>query len=190
MKVDQLSIKQEVHDRLNYTEQELMSLTQEMKNKIHQMVEDVEQRVSKALNEEIRRLGVLVDEFSVPFHSETLVLNVYKRELHSHVENGLGSNLRARLSTALALNMESSQREMTNRMSTLLPDNKKALTVNIMPRREPFEILYRLNCDNLCADFQENLEFRFSWGITALINRFAGKQGNKIAVVNYPQDVS
>ncbi|KAF7994553.1 hypothetical protein HCN44_004025 [Aphidius gifuensis] len=189
MKVDQLSIKQEVHDRLNYTEQELMSLTQEMKNKIHQMVEDVEQRVSKALNEEIRRLGVLVDEFSVPFHSEALVLNVYKRELHSHVENGLGSNLRARLSTALALNMENSQREMTNRMSTLLPDNKKALTVNIMPRREPFEILYRLNCDNLCADFQENLEFRFSFGITALINRFAGKQGNKLAVANYPQDV-
>lgn len=189
MKVDQLSVKQEVHERLNYTEQQLILLTHEMKTKIHQMVEDVEQRVSKALNEEIRRLGVLVDEFSVPFHSESLVLNVYKRELHSHVENGLGSNLRARLSTALSLNMENSQREMTERMSTLLPDNKKGLTVSVTPRREPFEILYRLNCDNLCADFQENLEFRFSWGITALINRFAGKQANKLAVVNYPQEI-
>lgn len=102
----------------------------------------------------------------------------------------IGSNLRARLSTALALNIENSQREMTERMASLLPDNKKQLSVNILPRREPFEILYRLNCDNLCADFHEDLEFRFSWGITALINRFAGKQGQKLAITNYPQGVS
>lgn len=69
--------------------------------------------MSKALSEEIRRLAVLVDEFSLPFHTEPLVLNVYKKELHLHVESGLGSNLRARLSTALALNIEASQREMT-----------------------------------------------------------------------------
>ncbi|XP_043269906.1 transmembrane GTPase Marf isoform X1 [Venturia canescens] len=189
MRADQLMIKKEVHDKLNFTEQQLMLVTQEMKEKIHRMVEDVEQRVSKALSEEIRRLAVLVDEFSVPFHPESLVLNVYKRELHTHVENGLGSNLRARLSTALAMNMENSQREMTNRMSGLLPDTKKDLMVTLGPRREPFEIFYRLNCDNLCADFHEDLEFRFSWGITALINRFAGKQGHKIAIANCPQEI-
>ena len=190
MKAEQVNIKKEVHDKLNFTEQQLMLLTQEMKDKIHRMVEDVEQRVSKALNEEIRRLAVLVDEFSVPFHPEALVLNVYKRELHVHVENGLGSNLRARLSTALQLNIENSQREMTERMSCLLPDNKKQMSINILPRREPFEILYRLNCDNLCADFHEDLEFRFSWGITALINRFAGKQSQRLAITNLPQEVS
>jgi mitofusin len=69
--------------------------------------------VSKALSEEIRRRSVLVDEFNVPFHPEQLGLNVYKKELHHHVESGLGSNLRARLSTALALNIEKNQREMT-----------------------------------------------------------------------------
>ncbi|XP_014481155.1 PREDICTED: transmembrane GTPase Marf isoform X2 [Dinoponera quadriceps] len=189
MRDEQKDVKKEVNDKLNFTEQQLILLTQEMKNKIHCMVEDVEQKVSKALNEEIRRLAVLVDEFSVPFHPETLVLNVYKRELHTHVENGLGSNLRARLSTALALNMEHSQREMTDRMSGLLPENKKQMSLNILPRREPFEILYRLNCDNLCADFHEDLEFRFSWGFTAIINRFAGKQGHKLAITNYPQDI-
>ena len=86
-----------------------------MKDKIRQMVEDVECKVSKALSEEIRRLSVLVDEFTAPFHPDHLVLNVYKKELHSHVESGLGSNLRARLSTALALNMENSQKEMTGK---------------------------------------------------------------------------
>ncbi|XP_029162784.1 transmembrane GTPase Marf isoform X2 [Nylanderia fulva] len=189
MRNEQLNIKKEVNDKLNFTEQQLILLTQEMKDKIHHIVEDVEQRVSKALSEEIRRLSVLVDEFNVPFHPEPLVLNVFKRELHVHVENGLGSNLRARLSTALQLNMENSQREMTERMASLLPEDKKQMSLNFLPRREPFEILYRLNCDNLCADFHEDLEFRFSWGFTALINRFAGKQSHRLAIANYPQEI-
>lgn len=39
-------IKKELNDKLNYTEQQLLLITQEMKEKIHHMVEDVEQRVS------------------------------------------------------------------------------------------------------------------------------------------------
>lgn len=38
--------KKEVHDKLNFTEQQLLLITQEMKDKIRRMVEDVEQRVS------------------------------------------------------------------------------------------------------------------------------------------------
>ncbi|XP_011684297.1 PREDICTED: transmembrane GTPase Marf-like [Wasmannia auropunctata] len=189
MRSEQLNVKKEVHDKLEFTEQQLLLLTQEMKDKIHHMVEDVEQKVSKALNEEIRRLSVLIDEYSVPFHPDPLVLNVYKRELHTHVESGLGSNLRARLSTAVALNIENSQREMTERMSSLLPENKQQISLNFLPRREQFEMLYRLNCDNLCADFHEDLEFRFSWGFTAIINRFAGKQSQRLTIANYPQEI-
>ena len=69
--------------------------------------------MSKALSEEIDRLSVLVDEFNLPFHPEQLVLNVYKEELHRHVENGLVSKLRARLSTTFELMIEKIQREMT-----------------------------------------------------------------------------
>lgn len=188
LKDDKLRTKKDLHDKINYTEQQLMVVTQEMKQKINHMVEDVEQRVSKALNEEIRRLSNLVDEFNLPFHPEPLVLNVYKKELHHHVETGLGSNLRARLSTALALNMESSQREMTERMEKLIPEPQKVVSTIIMPRRQPFEILYRLNCDNLCADFHEDLEFRFSWGITALIQRFAGSRKNILALKNHREN--
>uniref|UniRef100_A0A0A9XFN8 Transmembrane GTPase Marf n=2 Tax=Lygus hesperus TaxID=30085 RepID=A0A0A9XFN8_LYGHE len=66
---DKSLVKKELNDKLNYTEQQLLLVTQEMKEKIHHMVEDVEQRVSKALSEEIRRLSTLVDEFNIPFHS-------------------------------------------------------------------------------------------------------------------------
>lgn len=60
----------------------------------------------------------------------------------------------------------------------------------MIPRREPFEVLYRLNCDNLCADFSEDIEFRFSFGITSMIQRFTGK--GKIApwvISNYTESV-
>lgn len=69
-------------------------------------------------------------------------------------------------------------------MANLLPADKRQISLNVLPRREPFEILYRLNCDNLCADFREDLQFRFSWGITALIQRFAGRRSHNIALSN------
>ncbi|KAG4069573.1 hypothetical protein HA402_006939 [Bradysia odoriphaga] len=183
-KMDQ---KKQLTDRIASTEQHLMSVTREMKLKIHNMVEEVEQKVSKALNEEIWRLSVLVDEFNLPFHTEPLVMNVYKKEINAHVETGLGSNLRSRLSTALAMNVETAQREMTERMHALVPNEKVSLqTKQIMTRPQPFEMFYTLNCQNLCSDFQEDLEFRFSWGITAMIQRFTGKSKtvSKGAILN------
>ncbi|XP_030566181.1 transmembrane GTPase Marf isoform X1 [Drosophila novamexicana] len=163
-------------ERIQGTETQMMQVTREMKMKIHNMVEEVEEKVSKALNEEIWRLGVLIDEFNMPFHPERLVLNIYKKELNAHVESGLGSNLRARLSMALAMNVEAAQNEMTDRMHALVP-NEQLVTnsAKLAVRTQPFEMLYSLNCQNLCADFQEDLEFKFSWGITAMIQRFTGK---------------
>jgi len=49
------------------------------------------------------------------------------------------------------------------RMSGLLPAEKKQASLNTLPQQEPFEILFHLNCDNLLADFHEDLDFRFSW---------------------------
>lgn len=182
--------RREVLDHLDFTEKQLQLVTVEMKDKICKMVEEVEHKVSKALSDEIRRLSVLVDEFHAPFHSDNLVLQVYKKELHNHVESCLGSNLRARLSTALALNMEASQKEMAERVTSMLPAEKKQQGLNMIPRHEPFEVLYRLNCDNLCADFTEDIEFRFSFGITSLIQRFMGKgKPNPFVMKNYTESI-
>jgi len=37
-----------------------------------------------------------------------------------------------------------------------------------------FAMAYRLDCRNLCADFCEDIEFRFSFGIGALMRRLTG----------------
>lgn len=120
------------------------------------------------MNDEICRLSILVDEFNIPFHSDPSVLNAYKKELHNHVESGLGNNLRARLFRALAINVDHNQKEMIDKMSTLLSQDINDIDAN-NSTFEPFEILYRLNCNNLCQDFQENLEFKFSWGLYTLV---------------------
>lgn len=44
LKEEKLAERKELNDKINYTEQQLMVVTQEMKKKIHSMVEDVEQR--------------------------------------------------------------------------------------------------------------------------------------------------
>ncbi|KAJ8950249.1 hypothetical protein NQ314_007954 [Rhamnusium bicolor] len=44
LKEEKLTHRKELTDKINYTEQQLMIITQEMKKKIHCMVEDVEQR--------------------------------------------------------------------------------------------------------------------------------------------------
>jgi hypothetical protein len=51
------------------------------------------------------------------------------------------------------------------RMSDLLPAEKKQVLLNTLPRREAFKILYHLNRDNLCGDFRQDLKFRFSWNL-------------------------
>merc|ERR1719383_1521129 len=171
-RVLQTNNKKELLDRLDFTERQLELMTYEMKDKICAIVEDVEYKVAKALSEEIRRLAVLVDEFSDPFHPDPLVVNVYKSKLNHYLESGVGSNLKARLSSDLQLNMETQQKDMMDRMTALLPLEKQTVSRNILPRREAFEVLYHLNCDNLCSDFQEDLEFKFSLGFSCLMSRF------------------
>jgi len=172
--------KKELLQRMEFTESQLEFMTAEMKDKICALVEDVEYKVARALSEEIRRLSVLVDEFSDPFHPDPLVVNVYKSKLHHHLESGVGSNLKARLSSDLQLSMETQQKDMMDRMTALLPTEKQTVSRNILPRREAFEVLYHLNCDNLCSDFTEDLSFKFSLSFSCLMNRFmAASQASK-----------
>ncbi|KAM7310850.1 putative transmembrane GTPase mfn [Ixodes scapularis] len=181
LKASKQEHRREQWDRLQFTQQQLELLTEEVKQRISQLVEQVEQQVAGALNEEIRRLELLVNEFERPFHPDSLVLSVYKRELHGYVERGLGSNLRARLSSTLQMSVESSQKEMIGRMAPLIPQEQHPQMQNVLPRHN-FEVLYRLNCESLCCDFQEDLEFRFSLGLVNLMKRFMGPRGAHAAM--------
>lgn len=71
-------------------------------------------------------------------------------------------------------------------MHALVPlDSINIKNKQILTRTQPFEMFYTLNCQNLCSDFHEDLEFKFSWGITAMIQRFTGKAKGKSKALLY-----
>ena len=62
------------------------------------------------------------------------------------------------------------------RVTELLPEGAEQQIQSVLPKRD-FELVYRLDCRNLCADFQEDISFRFSLGITNLMRKFFGHRG-------------
>ncbi|KAG8003716.1 Mitofusin-1 [Nibea albiflora] len=160
-------------DRLEFVKNQLNLLIDEIKKKIKAISEEVATKVSCAMEEEICRLHVIVDEFHADFHPSPHVLKIYKSELLAHVEEGMGKNLAYRCSDAVYASVQSSQGYMIESMLPLLPSVVQSQVNMLVPSRK-FDLSYDLNCATLCSDFQENIEFQFSLGWTALVHRFLG----------------
>jgi len=77
---------------------------------------------------------------------------------------------------------------LLDRLTSLIPDTSRRQMALELPTRE-FEMAYRLDCRNLCADFCEDIEFRFSLGLGCLLRRFLGKAGVQRFARGYTQVV-
>lgn len=75
---------------------------------------------------------------------------------------------------------------LLDRLSALIPDASRRQAALALPTRD-FEMAYRLDCRNLCADFCEDIEFRFSLGLSSLLRRFLGKTGMQRFARGYSQ---
>uniref|UniRef100_A0A8C2AHI8 Mitofusin 1b n=1 Tax=Cyprinus carpio TaxID=7962 RepID=A0A8C2AHI8_CYPCA len=169
-------------DRLDFVRNQLNLLVQDIKKKIEAITEEVKHKVSDAMAEEICRLSVLIDEFRADFHPSPHVLKIYKSDLLSHIEKGMGKNLAFRCSDAVNASVQSSQQDMMECLKPLLPSAVQSQLHMLIPSRK-FELSYDLNCATLCSDFQENIEFRFSLGWTSLVQRFLGPVNAKRALM-------
>uniref|UniRef100_A0A8C2IQI6 Mitofusin 1b n=1 Tax=Cyprinus carpio TaxID=7962 RepID=A0A8C2IQI6_CYPCA len=169
-------------DRLDFVRNQLNLLVQDIKKKIEAVTEEVKHKVSDAMAEEICRLSVLIDEFRADFHPSPHVLKIYKSDLLSHIEKGMGKNLAFRCSDAVNASVQSSQQDMMECLKPLLPSAVQSQLHMLIPSRK-FELSYDLNCATLCSDFQENIEFRFSLGWTSLVQRFLGPVNAKRALM-------
>ncbi|XP_060098534.1 mitofusin-1 [Heteronotia binoei] len=172
-RVRSLEEREEQKDRLEFVRNQLNLLTDDIKLKIKEVTEEVANKVSSAMTDEICRLSVLVDEFSSDFHPSSQVLKLYKSELNKHIEEGMGKNLADRCSIEVNMSMYQSQQKMIENLKPLLPSGVQNQLHVLIPCRK-FDLSYDLNCHSLCADFQEDITFRFSWGWTSLVSRFLG----------------
>ncbi|XP_026867584.2 mitofusin-1b [Electrophorus electricus] len=175
-------------DHLEFVRNQLNFLIQDIKKKIKIVTKEVENQVSNAMAEEICRLSVLIDEFCSDFHPSPHVLKRYKSELLSHVEKGMGKNLAFRCSDAVNASVQASQKDMIECLQPLLPPAVQSQIHMLIPNKQ-FNLSYDLNCAVLCADFQENIEFQFSLGWTALVSRFLGPANAKRALALVDQNL-
>uniref|UniRef100_A0A0F7YZP5 Mitofusin 1 n=1 Tax=Micrurus fulvius TaxID=8637 RepID=A0A0F7YZP5_MICFL len=174
-RVHSMEEREDQKDRLDFVRNQLNLLTYEVKKKIKEVTEEVANKVSSAMTDEICRLSVLVDEFNSDFHPSPQVLKLYKSELSKHLEEGLGRNLADRCSSEVNTSMHQSQQEIIENLQSLLPSEVQNKLHLLIPCRQ-FDLSYDLNCNTLCSDFQEDITFRFSLGWTALVSRFLGSQ--------------
>ncbi|CAF92252.1 unnamed protein product [Tetraodon nigroviridis] len=183
-----LETKEERQERLEFIDKQLDLLTLDSKAKIRKITEEVERQVSNAMAEEIRKLHLLVDDFHMEFHPSSVVLKVYKNELHRHVEEGLGKNMSERCSTSITSSLQATQNDMIEGLKPLLPPPLREQVDKLVPRQR-FSLSYDLACDKLCSDFQEDVGFHFSLGWTMLVNRFLGPKNTRRALMGYNDQV-
>ncbi|XP_036205485.1 mitofusin-1 isoform X3 [Myotis myotis] len=160
-------------DRLDFIRNQMNLLTLDVKKKIREVTEEVANKVSCAMTDEICRLSVLVDEFCSEFHPTPSVLKVYKSELNKHIEDGMGRNLADRCTSEVNASMLQSQQEIIENLKPLLPSDIQNKLHTLVPCKK-FDLSYDLNCHMLCSDFQEDIVFRFSLGWSSLVHRFLG----------------
>lgn len=160
-------------DRLDFIRNQMNLLTMDVKKKIKEVTEEVANKVSCAMTDEICRLSVLVDEFCSEFHPTPSVLKVYKSELNKHIEDGMGRNLADRCTSEVNASILQSQQEIIENLKPLLPAGIQNKLHTLIPCKK-FDLSYDLNCHKLCSDFQEDIVFRFSLGWSSLVHRFLG----------------
>uniref|UniRef100_H2ZK80 Dynamin-type G domain-containing protein n=1 Tax=Ciona savignyi TaxID=51511 RepID=H2ZK80_CIOSA len=175
--------------RLEYIDNQMKIVTQRSRESILSLASEAERQVRLAMSDEIRRLPLLVDDFQRPFHPNPMVLRVYKSELYRHIEDGLGRNLNARCSGALQKQIDKNRNVMIDSIQPLLITSTQAPTesASLQPS---FDMSYNIDCANLCSDFQEDIEFKFSLGFSQLVARFIGtKDARRMRLGGIASDV-
>ncbi|CAH8572748.1 unnamed protein product [Dicrocoelium dendriticum] len=151
----------------------LHRIGQALEEMIHTCLARVEAQVSSALNGEIRRLGELVDGYSRPFHSDPAMLLLYKRELNTHVERELGRKLTEACSSDILNEVARSEQIMMSKLASIVTDEAQKNRILQLVDPTAFQPEFHVDCRNLCADFREDIQFRFSLGLGTLFQRLS-----------------
>ncbi|CAH8458251.1 unnamed protein product [Heterobilharzia americana] len=151
----------------------LMKTTQAVDEMLHASLARVEAQVASALNAEIRRLGELVDSYSRPFHPDPALLHVYKRELNTHVEHELGRKLTEACSSDILNEVARCEQLMMSKHAAIVSDEICKNRILQLVDPTAFSPEFHVDCRNLCANFREDIQFRFSLSLGTLFQRLS-----------------
>ncbi|VDK32667.1 unnamed protein product [Taenia asiatica] len=160
--------------RLEELRAKLQNAARTINDLIAKCLLDVEAQVAGALCNEIRRLGELVDSFSG--HSfvadDEATLRTYRHELNAYIERELGKKLADACAGDIHLQVVRAEQIMANIYESLVEADEAAKS-RIMQSvlSSSFEPEFHVDCRNICAEFREDLRFRFSLGLSSLAER-------------------
>ena len=86
--------------------------------------------------------------------------------------------------------MHTVHHEIKERVKSVLANDERKLLVDSMVPRSDFTVSYRLDCSNLCSDFHEDIQFKFSLGLTNLWQRFVQNQKESITGAKHHHELS
>uniref|UniRef100_A0A671TZ27 Dynamin-type G domain-containing protein n=1 Tax=Sparus aurata TaxID=8175 RepID=A0A671TZ27_SPAAU len=170
-----LEEREDQRDRLDFVRGQINRLSDNVKERVRTLTDDVAAKVAAALSDQIRSLPVLVEEFRADFNPTQETLELYKTKLLQHVEERMVGCLAHRCSVSVLRDIRDAQSHMIGTTPHCVPEQLSAPSTS-------FELTYDLGLAALCADFHENIEFQFSLGWTALVTRFIGAANAKRAL--------
>uniref|UniRef100_A0A2K5E8J1 Mitofusin 1 n=1 Tax=Aotus nancymaae TaxID=37293 RepID=A0A2K5E8J1_AOTNA len=166
-------------DRLDFIRNQMNLLTLDVKRKIKAVTEEVANKVSYAMTDEICQLS---------FHPTPDVLKIYKSELNKHMEDRMGRKLADRCTDEVNALVLQSQEEIIENLKPLLPAGIQDKLHTLISCKK-FDLSYNLNCHKLCSDFQEDIVFHFSLGWSSLVHRFLGPRNAQRVLLGLSEPV-
>ncbi|CAJ0562137.1 unnamed protein product, partial [Mesorhabditis spiculigera] len=145
---------------------------------------EVHLKVSADFHEEIQRLSAIIDKFNRPFLDSPKDINAYKTELALFVDSMISQELEARCTGGLMSRIWSLENEMFVYVKKILAEAYQPKLEEVWRYRAPFKFSICVDVPSLTNDFHEDLEFRFSFGLSAIIRKvIAYRSGQPVTAI-------
>uniref|UniRef100_A0A5S6QNA6 Dynamin-type G domain-containing protein n=1 Tax=Trichuris muris TaxID=70415 RepID=A0A5S6QNA6_TRIMR len=144
-----------------------------VKNTTLKLGDNVKEQISKEFNDQMIRLETFVEHYSEKFAADPCFLDSYRKELISQVDYVMNAELPERCSTRVLRQIMETERQLASVVAKLVPQEAHDKAEMMAQMRPTFEFTFTVPCMELLDDFQEDLDFRFSLGISTLLSKIS-----------------
>ncbi|KAJ1360376.1 mitofusin [Parelaphostrongylus tenuis] len=145
---------------------------------------EVHLKVSADFSEEIMRLEAIIDRFNMPFIDTKEGIMKYKQALAEFTDKCVSSDLEARCTGGLMSRIWNLENDMFHYVTKILAEPYQHKLEEVWKYRAPFKFSICVDAPALTIDFHEDLEFRFTFGLSAIIRRIvAYRSGQPVTAI-------
>jgi mitofusin len=148
--------------------------------------QEVHLKVSADFHVEIEHLESIIDRYNEPgeFSDNPEKITLYKQRLARYVDKCVTEDLEDKCSGALMSRIWGLEQELYENVAEIIGVEYAKNLETAWKYKHPFKFTITVNVPQLVNDFEEDLEFRFSLGLTSILRKFISiKTGRPITAV-------